>query len=65
MFCKQRFYKAENSKGEEVSDTFYAYLIVKERSWIEKYAALSIPVALVAVLPAIKKKRLKLKSRRP
>jgi len=54
-------YKAENIEGKEVSDTFYAYLVVEEKSWVERnIVIIAITVVAAAVLLArFRLKRLK------
>jgi len=45
-------YKAEKIDGEEISDTCYAYLIVEEKSWIERntWALIMLTLIVVAIL---------------
>ena len=53
-------YKAENTEGNEVSNTFYAYLVVEEKGWVERnIVVIGIVVVAVAALIA----RFKLKGR--
>jgi len=51
-------YKAEKMNGEEVYDTCYAYLIVEEKSWIEKnFMAIALLAVTVVSLIAIRRIR--------
>ncbi|AGK60511.1 hypothetical protein Asulf_00484 [Archaeoglobus sulfaticallidus PM70-1] len=51
-------YKAENTEGEEISDSFYAYLFVEEKSWVERNTLIIVAAVIaIAILLAMLKRR--------
>ncbi|MCS7130570.1 MAG: hypothetical protein NZ872_04040 [Archaeoglobaceae archaeon] len=52
-------YKAENFDGEEVSGSFYAYVRVLEKSWVEKYLPYLIFLLIFALIVAVRIKRMR------
>ncbi len=52
-------YKAENYEGKELSGSFYAYVSVLERSWLEKYYPYVIFVILLAIIIAARVKKMR------
>ncbi|MEM4540806.1 MAG: hypothetical protein QXP46_04845, partial [Archaeoglobaceae archaeon] len=51
-------YKADNYEGKEVSGSFYAYVTVLEKSWLEKYYAYLLALLILVLLVAIRVKKM-------
>ncbi|MEM2191960.1 MAG: hypothetical protein QW540_11100 [Archaeoglobaceae archaeon] len=52
-------YKADNYEGKEVSGSFYAYVTVLEKSWLEKYYAYLVFAMLLALIIAVRVKKMR------